>query len=127
MFVLGLLAQSAFANTTINRDEYFDKLRGFWLGAKFANWTGLVTGNCWLDFPFYTDEGFSTDEIHFVFDQNPWGVDYGSASQYTDVSEYRQYYLKLFSKTDVKPDNSALRIECDGTQRESMIDMILYM
>jgi len=27
----------------ISRDEYFDKLQGFWLGQCIANWTGLVT------------------------------------------------------------------------------------
>jgi hypothetical protein len=27
----------------ISRDEYFEKLQGFWLGQSIANWTGLVT------------------------------------------------------------------------------------
>ncbi len=27
----------------ISREEYLDKLQGFWLGACIANWTGLVT------------------------------------------------------------------------------------
>jgi len=34
------------SNTTdklINREHYYDKLQGFWLGTCIANWTGLVT------------------------------------------------------------------------------------
>jgi len=34
------------SNTTdklINREHYYDKLQGFWLGTYIANWTGLVT------------------------------------------------------------------------------------
>ena len=29
--------------TLLNRDEYYKKLQGFWLGTCIANWTGLVT------------------------------------------------------------------------------------
>ena len=40
------------------------------------------------------------------------------------MSEYGQYYVKLFSETDLEPGNHTLRIECDGSEREETIDMI---
>ena len=54
-------------------------------------------------------------------------VDCGRFSHFTDMSEYGQYYVKIFSKTDLEPDKHTLRIECDGTKREKTIDMISVM
>ena len=31
------------SDRVINREDYFNKLQGFWLGTCIANWTGLVT------------------------------------------------------------------------------------
>ena len=39
-------------NLVINRAEYKDKLKGFWLGSCIANWTGLPTETNALIFPF---------------------------------------------------------------------------
>lgn len=55
------------------------------------------------------------------------GVDCGSFSQFTDVSEYGQYYVKIFSKTDLEPGDHTLRIECDGSEREETINAISIM
>lgn len=35
--------QNSLSGRTISRADYHDKLKGFWLGACIANWTGLVT------------------------------------------------------------------------------------
>jgi ADP-ribosylglycohydrolase len=37
------LAKSKGKNYIINRDEYENRLHGFWLGQCIANWTGLIT------------------------------------------------------------------------------------
>ena len=39
----------------IDKDQYKDRLKGFWLGSCIANWTGLPTENQRTGFPFYTD------------------------------------------------------------------------
>ncbi|TWT97109.1 hypothetical protein Pla100_22580 [Neorhodopirellula pilleata] len=40
----------------ISRSEYYDKLRGFWLGQCIANWTGLRTEGLKKTAPFFTDK-----------------------------------------------------------------------
>ena len=50
----------------INRTEYKEKLRGFWLGSCIANWTGLPTENRRTDFPFFTDSDFGPGKYDYV-------------------------------------------------------------
>ncbi len=74
---------------TINRTEYMDKLRGFWLGSCIANWTGLPTENRRTDFPFFTDSDFGPGKIDFILDEDPWGAD-----DDTDIEYVYQYALE---------------------------------
>ena len=76
----------------INKDDYKDKLRGFWLGGCIANWTGLPTENKRTEFPFFTDSDFGTDKYDYVLDQNPWGAD-----DDTDIEYIYQYAMKSFN------------------------------
>ena len=62
-------------NYQINRTEYKEKLRGFWLGSCIANWTGLPTENRRTDFPFFTDSDFGPGKYDYVLNQSPWGAD----------------------------------------------------
>lgn len=59
----------------ISRADYQDRLKGFWLGACIANWTGLPTENRRTDFPFFTDDDFGPGKYDYVLDQAPWGAD----------------------------------------------------
>jgi len=59
----------------VDRAEYIDQLRGFWLGGCIANWTGLPTENARTDFPFFTDDDFGPGKFDYVLDQDPWGAD----------------------------------------------------
>ena len=34
---------AAYADLEVSRDDYAEKLHGFWLGQSIANWTGIVT------------------------------------------------------------------------------------
>lgn len=104
----------------ISRDEYFDKLQGFWLGQCIANWTGLVTemdkiGNIgelktgdfytredWgqPDQPSIWGQGIPSDlseNIDFVFmdTHEVWGAD-----DDTDI-EYMYQYLLYTHQTSI--------------------------
>ena len=104
----------------IDRDDYYNKLYGFWLGQSIANWTGLVTemdkiGNIgdiktgdfytsddWgkPDQPSIWGEGIPSDlstTIDFVFrDTNEiWGAD-----DDTDI-EYMYQYLHYIHDTSI--------------------------
>lgn len=67
----------------IDRKEYHEKLKGFWLGQCIANWTGLRTEGVRNEAPFYTDYSWGTNHgrdkqnIEFVLVEgsNPWGAD----------------------------------------------------
>ena len=52
-FLLG--CQTPENTLLIDRNEYKDKLRGFWLGSCIANWTGLKTELIRNEKPFFTD------------------------------------------------------------------------
>jgi len=76
----------------VNRTEYKDKLRGFWLGSCIANWTGLQTENRRTDFPFFTDADFGPGKYDFVLDQSPWGAD-----DDTDIEYVYQHAIEKFN------------------------------
>lgn len=81
---------------TINRTEYKDKLRGFWLGSCIANWTGLPTETKRTDFPFFTDSDFGPGKYDYVLDQNPWGADDDTDIEYVyqhAIEKYDNYML----------------------------------
>ncbi|MDC3132757.1 ADP-ribosylglycohydrolase family protein [Flavobacteriaceae bacterium] len=82
---------------TLNRTEYKDKLKGFWLGSCIANWTGLPTENRRTDFPFFTDADFGSGEKYdYVLDQDPWGADDDTDIEYVyqhAIEQYNNYNL----------------------------------
>lgn len=81
---------------SINRTEYKDKLRGFWLGSCIANWTGLPTENRRTDFPFFTDLDFGPGKFDYILDQNPWGSDDDTDIEYvyqSAIEKYNNYML----------------------------------
>ena len=65
----------------IDRSEYHDKLRGFWLGSSIANWTGLPTENTRAMPPFFNDNdwqkqiGREGEVVDYVLGNHPWGAD----------------------------------------------------
>ena len=76
----------------IDRDDYKDKLKGFWLGSCIANWTGLPTENQRTEFPFFTDADFGTGKFDYVLDQHPWGAD-----DDTDIEYVYQHAIEKFN------------------------------
>ena len=99
----------------VSRDNYFNKLKGFWLAQCIANWTGLVTemdkvGNVGKvkSGPFYTRNDWGKEDqraywerkaqirtIDFVFEGSDgrWGAD-----DDTDI-EYIYQHLLYTNKT----------------------------
>ena len=99
----------------VSRDDYFNKLKGFWLAQCIANWTGLVTemdkvGNVGRvkSGPFYTRNDWGKEDqraywerkaqirtIDFVFEGSDgrWGAD-----DDTDI-EYIYQHLLYTNKT----------------------------
>ena len=75
----------------IDRTEYKDKLKGFWLGSCIANWTGLPTENRRTDFPFFTDDDFGPGKFDYVLDQSPWGAD-----DDTDIEYVYQHAIEKY-------------------------------
>lgn len=82
------------ADITINRTDYIDKLRGYWLGVSIANWTGLPTENRRTYAPFFTDSdwGSATD---YVLNQDPWAADDDSNIEYIYQHAMETYTYKL--------------------------------
>ena len=91
----------------ISRDQYQEKLEGFWLGQNIANWTGLITEMDKVGtpetLPFYTDDDWgSRDQLaiwgeyvphatHIDFYYQPQGTPWG-ADDDTDI-EYMYLHL----------------------------------
>ena len=94
VLILGLAisCQRPSESISINRDDYKDKLRGFWLGSCIANWTGLPTENQRTDFPFFTDSDFGPGKYDYVLDQDPWGAD-----DDTDIEYVYQHAIEKFN------------------------------
>lgn len=93
---IGFNVKKPISKIKINRTEYKDKLRGFWLGSCIANWTGLPTENRRTDFPFFTDLDFGPGKIDYVLDQNPWGADDDTDIEYvyqSAIEKYNNYRL----------------------------------
>jgi hypothetical protein len=71
------------AELIVSRSDYYEKLRGFWLGQCIANWTGLRTEGVKKTAPFFTDKAWGTNQgrnkqiIEFVLveEGQPWGSD----------------------------------------------------
>lgn len=82
----------------IDRSEYHDKLRGFWLGSSIANWTGLPTENMRAVPPFFNDDDWQTqigregEFVDYVLVNDPWGAD--------DDTDIEYVYQKAMEQND---------------------------
>lgn len=75
----------------LNRTEYKNNLKGFWLGSCIANWTGLPTENARTDFPFFTDSDFGPGKLDYVLNQDPWGADDDTDIEYVYQSAIEKH------------------------------------
>ena len=91
-------------NLIINRTDYKDKLKGFWLGSCIANWTGLPTENRRTDFPFFTDDDFGPGKFDYVLDQNPWGADDDTDIEYVYQHAIEKYKNPLLTGEQISKE-----------------------
>ncbi|GAB5413490.1 MAG: hypothetical protein Cons2KO_10930 [Congregibacter sp.] len=81
LLALTTLRSAKSADLVIDREDYANRLHGFWLGSSIANWTGLPTENLRAEPPFFTDEdwqmpiGRDGQRVDFVLDDDPWKAD----------------------------------------------------
>ncbi|OUU80610.1 MAG: heme biosynthesis protein HemY [Gammaproteobacteria bacterium TMED78] len=111
---------------SISRQDYLNKLHGFWLGASIANWTGRVTemdkigGDGPNGGPFYTRDDWGKMDLPNqmgrtgvqlssgeIFDRIDWALEgetgiWGSDDD-TDI-EYIYQYLLLKNETSILSD-----------------------
>jgi hypothetical protein len=86
------------SNLVINRTDYQDRLRAFWLSQSIANWTGLQTEGQRTQPPFYTDEDWV--RFDFVLDQSPWW----NSDDDTDIEYIYQHALETYETEILTPD-----------------------
>lgn len=82
----------------IDRADYQDRLRAFWLSQSIANWTGLQTEGQRTEIPYYTDEDW--DKFGFILDQSPWW----SADDDTDIEYIYQHALETYEAEILTPE-----------------------
>ena len=90
----------------LERIEYEEKLKGFWLGSCIANWTGLKTEAMRNDKPYFTDEDWNTDAgsdeleitnstyLDYVLNMDPWLAD-----DDTDIEYIFQHAMEYYNTT----------------------------
>ncbi|NQZ89885.1 MAG: ADP-ribosylglycohydrolase family protein [Colwellia sp.] len=92
----------------IDRSEYKDKLRGFWLGSCIANWTGLKTELIRNEKPFFTDADWQTNQgrgnelINFVLDQDPWKSDDDTDIEYVYQAAIEKYGTHFLTPEQIR-------------------------
>jgi hypothetical protein len=82
----------------IDRTDYQDRLRAFWLSESIANWTGLQTEGQRTEIPYYTDEDW--DKFGFILNQSPWW----SADDDTDIEYIYQHALETYETEILTPE-----------------------
>jgi hypothetical protein len=111
----------------INREKYFEKLQGFWLGTSIANWTGLVTemdkiGNIgeiqtgdfytrsdWgkPDQPSIWSEGkpsalSSTIDFVYALEDSVWGADDDTDIEYIYQELLLKYHTSVLNGNQIR-------------------------
>lgn len=82
-------AQTELDTLFVNRVDYQDRLRAFWLSQNIANWTGLQTEGLRTSIPYFTDEDW--DKFGFVLDSGIWRSD-----DDTDIEYIYQHALETY-------------------------------
>jgi len=97
IIALLLTACSRSSELELNRTDYQDRMRAFWLSQSIANWTGLQTEGDRTSIPYYTDEDW--ENLDFVLDQGIW-----SADDDTDIEYIYQHALETYETEILTPE-----------------------
>ena len=116
---------SYLSGQTINKEEYVDKIKGFWLGSCIANWTGLKTEGQRNGKPYYTDDDWNTNQgnedygtyIDFVLNKEIWGAD-----DDTDIEYIYQHAMETYNTYRLTGDQIRLQwIEHISAEEENFL------
>jgi hypothetical protein len=83
----------------IDRSAYADRLRGFWLGACIANWTGLQTEGWYIEPPYLTDDDWDGYGFVLSHEGEVWAAD-----DDTDIEYVYQHLLTELEVTVLTPE-----------------------
>jgi hypothetical protein len=103
-----LLVPTLFADTQINRSEYIQRMRGFWLAQSIGNWTGLQTEGHKQWKPYYTDTDWS--QFGFVLettnddDQIMWKADDDTDIEYIYLHAHEQYDTSKLTAEQIRDE-----------------------
>lgn len=92
-----VLSACSSSDLVLNRDDYQDRLRAFWLSQSIANWTGLQTEGERTSLPYYTDDDW--ENFGFILDQGIW-----SADDDTDIEYIYQHALETYETEILTPE-----------------------
>jgi len=108
--------------TLISKEDYQNKLHGFWLGQSIANWTGLITEMDKVGtpetMPFYTDDDWGKPDLkamwgeyvphaqiidfYFVEAGTPWGADDDTDIEYMYQFLYEENQTSLLTAQQIQ-------------------------
>jgi hypothetical protein len=84
----------------LDRSEYQDRLRAFWLSESIANWTGLQTEGARTKIPYYTDEDW--DRFGFVLNQHLWNADDDTDIEYIYQNALETYETEILTPQQIR-------------------------
>ena len=102
LIILGLFLSSCdrSSDLVLNRDDYEDRLRAFWLSQSIANWTGLQTEGERIEPPFFTDEDWP--EFGYILDQGVWSADDDTDIEYIYQSALETYETEILTPEQIR-------------------------
>jgi hypothetical protein len=98
LFLVLISCRNQSEDLVLNREDYQDRLRAFWLSQSIANWTGLQTEGQRTQIPYYTDEDWN--KFGFILNQSPWW----SADDDTDIEYIYQHALETYETEILTPE-----------------------
>jgi hypothetical protein len=97
IIIMLVLSACGSSDLVLDRVDYQDRLRSFWLSQSIANWTGLQTEGKRTSIPYYTDDDWEI--FDFVLDHGVW-----SADDDTDIEYIYQHALESYETEILTPE-----------------------
>jgi hypothetical protein len=88
------------SDLVLDRADYEDRLRAFWLSQSIANWTGLQTEGERIEPSFYTDEDWQ--DFGYILDQGVWSADDDTDIEYIYQSALETYETEILTPEQIR-------------------------
>jgi len=86
----------------VNRTDYRDRLRAFWLSESIANWTGLQSEGMRTWEPYYTDNDWSRRNFKFNVALDPFGSDDDTDIEYIYLHALDTYKTEILTGPQIR-------------------------